>query len=156
MVAIIRPSEWEWPLLIHLLGAFVLVGALAVAVAATALGRRSNDEATWGLRKIAFRTLLFAGLPSFVAFRVAAEWLYSKEEGQLFPKGEDPAWVGIGYIVSDAGALLLLILIVLSWLSSRKRAADGGSRLTTAVLALSSIYLAALAVAWWAMTVKPD
>jgi len=155
VLAILRPSDWEWPLLIHLVGAFVLVGALVAAVSATALAWAADAPAAWRLRRLAFRTLLFAALPSFIAFRVAAEWLYSKEEGKLWAKGEDPDWLGIGYIVSDAGLLLLVVLLVLSGLGARRKTLEGGSRLGTWVLALSSIYIVALAIAWWAMTAKP-
>ena len=108
------------------------------------------------LRRIAFRTLLAVALPGYVAMRVGGQWLESKEEGQLFTG--DPTWIGIGYIVSDVGALILIVLIVLAWLSQR-RAARGdatGSWMANVVLGLAPIYLTALAVAWWAMTAKPD
>ena len=38
--------------------------------------------------------------------RVGAQWIYSKEN-DIYPT--DPTWVGIGFIVADAGLLILLI-----------------------------------------------
>ncbi len=43
--------------------------------------------------------------------RVGAEWLYSKEFGDLPDDVDEPAWVGIGYITADVGALLFLIAL---------------------------------------------
>ena len=157
MLAILRPDDWEWLLLVHLLGVFLLVAGMVAVVVATALdrGTRRGSEVAL-LRRIAFRTLLGAVLPGFVAMRVAGQWLESKEEGELFTG--DPAWIGIGYIVSDVGVLVLIALIVLAWLGFRGAARGNEPRSwpARAVLVLASVYLAALVVATWAMTTKPD
>ena len=156
-VAILRPSDWEWVLLLHLAGVFLLVGGILVVALAAAVAHRAEvaTEAAI-LRRIAFRTLLAIALPGYVAMRVGGQWLESKEEGQLFTG--DPAWIGIGYVVTDVGALILIALIVLAWLSQRRAARGDATRswMANAVLALAPIYLAALGIAWWAMTAKPD
>ena len=156
-IAILRPSDWEWVLLLHLVGVFLLVGGILVVALAAVVAHRTEVATEAAMRRrIAFRTLLAVALPGYVAMRVGGQWLESKEEGQLFTG--DPTWIGIGYIVSDVGALILIVLIVLAWLSQR-RAARGdatGSWMANVVLGLAPIYLTALAVAWWAMTAKPD
>ena len=51
--------------------------------------------------------------------RIGAEWIYSKEE-EVNPQLEDAAWVGIGYIIADAGALLLLVSLITGGIGVRK------------------------------------
>ena len=152
-VAIVRPLEWEWALLVHLLGAFLLVGAMvAVVIAALASTRAAEAEAAVVPARVGFRTLLFVVWPSFIVMRLAAEWVRS-ESG--YPDEAD--WIGIGYIVSDAGLLVLLVLTLPGWLGLRRLRQGGLARpVTLRILAvLASVYLAALMVAIWAMTAKP-
>jgi hypothetical protein len=154
MFALVRPDNWEWPLLFHVLGAFVTIGAMSVVVVA-ALGaeRAERPAASAALRRLTFRALLLAVLPAFILMRVAAEWVRS-EDGF----GDDTTWIGIGYVVTDAGALMLLALLLLGWRSAR--GASRGARdtpLSGRILAgLAPLYLLALLVATWAMTTKPD
>ena len=146
IVAILRPDSWNLPLFLHVLGALVLFGG---AVAATAFGItvwRGHAHAAL-LARLAFRTLVFVMLPGWILMRVAAQWIVDKE----FPH-ETPGWVGVGFAVSDAGLVLLLVLGVLGFLSSRR---GGVGRLAAAFAILSPVYLAALAVAWFAMSAKP-
>jgi hypothetical protein len=101
------------------------------------------------LRRVAFRTLLIVGLPAYIVFRIGAQWIYDKE----FPDvDEDPTWVGIGYIVSDLGALLFLISLILAGVAVWKP--KGWLSKTSGVL--SVIILIGLVVAVWAMGAKPD
>src|SRR5919109_786301 len=116
MLAILRPDEWNGPLFLHLLGAFALVGGLlAVAVATVAPRRLPGSGAV--LDRLAFRTLLVVAWPGFVVMRVSGQWLESKEDVP-----DDPTWLGIGFLVSDLGALLLLVLTVLAWRATRRPA----------------------------------
>ena len=99
VLASIRPDSWNFPLFLHVAGAAVFFGAVAVAAVTQLTAARVAEPEL--LRRVAFRTLLIVGLPAYIVFRVGAEWLHSKE----FPSGvEDPTWVGIGYGVSDVGA----------------------------------------------------
>jgi hypothetical protein len=61
-----------------------------------------------------------------------------------------PTWIGVGIAVGDGGALVLIALTVLGWLSLRRRPS-----FARYFAGLASLYLAALAVAWWAMSAKP-
>ena len=63
--------------------------------------------------------------------RIGAEWIYSKEE-KVNPQLEDTAWVGIGYIVADAGALLLLVSLIIGGIGVRKLRTGGGAGLLKA------------------------
>src|SRR5262245_44869828 len=108
VLASIRPDSWNFPLFLHVAGAAVFFGAVAIA-AVTQLSAAKVAEPDL-LRRVAFRTLLIVGLPAYIVFRVGAEWIHSKE----FPDGvKDPQWVGIGYGISDIGALVFLISLIL-------------------------------------------
>jgi hypothetical protein len=139
-LAAIRPDDWNVALFVHILGAMVLVGSLALAVSYVA-----GDNLRLG-----FRTLLIAVIPSWIVMRVAAQWIASKEH--LDDIDPPPAWVDIGYSTSEGSFLLLLIATVCAGLAAR-RARGGGLR--TATLVLIGISLAAYVVAIWAMSTKP-
>ncbi len=145
-LASIRPDSWNFPLLLHVLGAMVLVGAAALgSISALASGR---DEDSRFMRRLAFRSFLIVALPAYIVMRIGAEWLYSKE----FPDDEpDLAWIDIGYITADAGALVLLVTLILSGLAVRR----GSPGLTRAAGILSLIAVIAWLVAVWAMSGKP-
>jgi hypothetical protein len=142
MIAVIRPDSWNLPLFLHVLGAVVLVGAIAaVALAATRSG------ASPLLRRVAFWTLAAVALPAWAVMRVAGQWTDSRED---IPG--DPGWLGVGYLVGDAGLILLLAATIVGWWATRKPERRWPAR-TVAVLA--SVYLLALLVAVFAMSGKP-
>ena len=141
VLAAIRPDDWNMALFVHVLGAMVLVGALVLAATALASGNT----------RLGFRALLWAVLPSWIVMRVAAQWIFSKEG--LDEADPEPAWVGIGFITSEASFLLLLIATVFAGVSAR-RGRTGG--LVTAATVLVGISLVAYVVAIWAMTAKPS
>jgi hypothetical protein len=140
MLALVRPDSWDFPLFLHVLGAMVLVGAMAATVIASGRGTL--------LRGVAYRTMVFLVLPSWLLMRVAGQWIDSKED-----LDGDPAWLGIGFIVGDAGLLFLLVTAVLAWWAYRHPERSWPGR---AVVGLASLYLLALLVAMWAMTAKPE
>jgi hypothetical protein len=148
---IVRPDAWDLPLFVHVAGAMVLFGAALLAGVALAGGMRaagSGQGAT--LTRFGFRTLLLGALPAFIVMRVGAEWIVAEEDI------EDPAWVGIGYITSDGGALLLVAGLITAGIAQRRMGrGQGGSGLTRAAAILSLLLVAALLVALWAMSTKP-
>jgi hypothetical protein len=147
--AVVRPDSWGLPLLVHVGGAMLLVGALVVVLAVTAGALRRGDDAAV-LTRLGFRGLLLGVLPAYVVMRAGAEWIGSKES-----VGDDATWIGIGYGVADGGLLLAIIATVLAWRATRRGAAGpGGSG--RAVVVLSALLIVAYALAIWAMTTKPD
>jgi hypothetical protein len=153
MLAAIRPDSVNLPLLIHVLGAMLLVGTLLAVTLATVLGWRSPERAP-GLARFGLMTLLLGVLPAYILMRIGAQWTESE---QNYPDNFDPAWIGIGYITADAGALLILISLILGAFGLRKLrdGSSGGVRFARIVGVISIILLAAYVVAVWAMTAKP-
>ena len=148
MLAIIRPDEWNFPLLVHVAGAMALVGALVVVLAAGGASLRRGDG-TVALTRLAYRGLLIGVLPAYLVMRVGAEWIASKAEW-----GE-PSWIGIGYSVADGGLLLTIIATVVAWRATKRGDAGPGGA-GRAVVFLAGFLLLAYVVAIWAMTTKPD
>ena len=142
MIAFSRPF---WPLFLHVLGAMTLFGAILAAVITSTVAWRRPDLAF--LRAATFWALVSA-VPDYVVFRIAAQVIYSDEK-DIFG-GKDPTWIGVGFIVSDAGLLLLLLSIGLAYWWKRSGKPVAGRR----VAGLASIYLVLLGVAWFAMSAK--
>jgi hypothetical protein len=146
-VAAVRPDSWNFPLLLHVAGAMLLVGVLVTVLGALVLARR-GDAAV--LSRLGFRALLLAGLPSFLLMRVGAELVASEEDVT-----DDATWIAIGYAASDLGLLLMIVATVLAGLSARRASRGGGSGALTGAVAMTVVVLAAYLVALWAMTTKP-
>ena len=134
-----------WPLFLHVLGAMTTVGGILTVVVLSYVAWSKPDAAF--LRKATFTTLIVT-IPFYVLLRVFAEVMYSDEKDAF--AGNDPTWVGIGYITSDAGILLLLITIGLGfwWKRSAKPVAG------RIVAVSSTIILLLLTVAMLAMSGK--
>jgi len=148
MLAVIRPDSWNLPLFLHVLGAVVLFGSTATLAIAGFAGLRWKDHAPL-LSRLVLRAWLLAVVPSWILMRVAAGWILSKE----FPdEDKAPGWVGVGFIVSEPGAVLLLVLGLLAWLWARRK---GTGRAGPFVPWLASIYVLALGIAAFAMSAKP-
>jgi hypothetical protein len=159
MLAAIRPDDVNLPLLVHVLGALLLVGTLMTAVAFQYAGwKRDDADAALSAARLTFRTLLFGALPAWFVMRIGAQWVYSEAGWDDIPESvEEPAWLGIGWITADAGGLLILIAIVLAGLNVRRVRASGGAsgRLGRAATAVATLALIAYLVAVWAMSGKP-
>jgi hypothetical protein len=150
-LAVSRPTDWNFPLFLHVLGAMVLVGALLTSVSLIGYARGEVR-----FLRLGYFTLLLAGLPAYIVMRIGAEWVYTKYDDVL-PEGvDDPAWIGIGYIIADAGALLVLIALILGGIGVRRLGDGRGAGLLKATMVISLIVLAAAVVAVWAMSGKPD
>ncbi len=148
-----RPNDIDLVLLIHVLGAMVLVGGLVTAAAMTVIGWR--DESS-DLRRRSTKTLLVVALPGYLVMRVAAEWIYAKEHWDDVPDDLQPTWLGIGYITADGGGLLLLIALILGGIGIRKDRSGGGGTLLKISGAIATFLVLVYIVAIWAMGGKPD
>jgi hypothetical protein len=150
VLAVIRPDSWFWGLFLHIAGAMVLVGALTLASVFLIASWRSRSAA---LIRSAYMSLFYAALPGYIVFRAGAEWIANKEG----LTNSDLTWIGIGYGVSDLGALLLIIALVIGGISVRRMNRGGTPSPIAAriVTGLVSLVLVAYLVAVWAMTTKP-
>ena len=145
-----RPDSINIALVVHVLGAMVLVGGLVTAAGAAIIGWRDEGAA---LRRFAYWTLLAVALPGYIVMRVGAEWTYSREHLDSLPN--DPAWIGIGFMTADGGLLLLLIALILGGIGMRKSRTGGGGGLLKASSVIATILVAAYVVTIWAMGAKP-
>ena len=145
VLALIRPGEWELPLFFHVLGAMVMTGGTLLALTALASAWRADDASAL---RLGYRALLYAALPGWLVMRVFAQLTLDKS-----PYDDDAGWVGIGFITSEPGLLLLIAATVLAGLSAKRAA--GGTRVRVAVV-LTALLLVTYAVTIWAMTTKPD
>jgi hypothetical protein len=150
LLAVIRPDDWNWALLVHVAGAMVLVGGLLTAGGAAVLARRDTSGT---LARFSFLTLAAVALPAFLVMRAGAQWIYDKEG---FGGGEDPAWIGIGFGTSDLGVLMLIVALVLGGIGMRRSRRGEGDGLVRASGGIALFLLAVYTIAVWAMTAKPD
>jgi hypothetical protein len=145
MVAAIRPDSWNFALFLHVLGAMVLVGGMTSVSALAWAGWGGSGRPL--VARAAFRTLLVLVLPAWILMRLGAAWIESKEDIQ-----GDPTWLGIGFAVAEPGLLLVLVTTGFAFWWSRRAGAGWHGRV---VAVLGTIYVVALAVAWWVMSTKP-
>ena len=150
----IRADAVDFPLFLHVLGAMALVGTLLAVASAIFLGwRRTEPDRSVALTRFGLWTLIAGVLPAYVLMRIGAQWTEAEEN--LPEEVEDSAWLGIGYITADLGALLIIVSIVLAIIGLRRTRSGGGTGLGRAVGIISVLLLAAYVVAVWAMTTKP-
>jgi hypothetical protein len=142
MLAILRPDSWNLPLFLHVLGATVVTGATA-AVFVTAV---SEPRWPW-LRVVVARALLLAALPAWILMRLGGAW-----EDSRSTIGDGSGWLGIGYLVADAGFVLLIVASIFAAVGVRRPERAWPLR---AVAIITGIYFIALVVAMVAMTGKP-
>ena len=158
MLAAIRPDDWNFPLLLHVLGASILLGALITAVTAQLLAwKRATAADAIAFARLSFRTLLFLAIPAWILMRVGAEWIASKEGWD--DVDEEPLWLGLGFITAEAGGLLLLISTILAGIGARRLGRSNGEQGTTLVrvaTVLSLLLVVAYVIVTWAMAAKPD
>jgi hypothetical protein len=151
VLAAIRPDDVNFPLLLHVLGAMLLVGALVLTASALIVAWRGGSAS---LTRLGFRALLLGALPAWILMRVGAEWVASEEN--LTDLDPAPNWLDIGYQSADVGLLVILVSTLLAGLAMRRASRDdrpGGLGNASAVLV--SLLLIVYVVAIWAMTTKP-
>jgi hypothetical protein len=149
LLAVSRPSDWNVPLFVHVLGAMILVGGLLTGASLLAFARGDTR-----LLRLGYWTLVLVALPGYIVMRIGAEWTYVKEGWDDVE--DEPAWIGIGYIIADIGALLTLIALILGGIGVRRLRDGRGHGLLKAAMIVSLVVLAAAVVAVWAMSGKPD
>ena len=152
VLATIRPDSWNFPLFLHVLGAMILVGGVVTGASTLAFARGDPR-----FLRLGYWSLLIVALPGLVLMRIGAGWIYDKEGWDDLPEGtDDPAWLGIGFLVADLGGLLFLLSLVVGGIGVYRLRSGHGSTLLKITMVLSLVLLAAYFVAAWAMTGKPD
>ena len=142
MLAILRPDSWNLPLFLHVLGAMVVTGATAAAF----IGAVASRRWPW-LRLVVARTLLLATFPAWILMRLGGAWEDSRSS-----IGDGSGWLGTGYLVADAGFVLLIVATILGAVAVRRPARNWP---IGAVAVITGVYFVALIVAMVAMTGKP-
>jgi hypothetical protein len=152
LLAAIRPDEQSFALLLHLVGATVVFGALLASATSLVLARGETQ-----LLRLGYFSLLFVGLPGLILLRLAGEWLYQLQKWDELPAEiDEPAWLGIGFVVADGGGLLFLLALVLGGVGVYRLRDGKGTALLKATMVISLVLLLAYVVAVWAMTGKPS
>jgi len=153
VLAAIRPDEQSFALLLHLVGATVVFGALLASATSILLARGDSR-----LLRVGYFSLLVVGLPGLILLRLAGQWLYNLQHWDDLPDQFDqPAWLGIGFIVADWGGLLFLLSLALGGIGIyRLRQGKNATGLLNATMLISLVLIVAYAVAVWAMTGKPN
>jgi hypothetical protein len=147
----------EFPLLLHILGASILVGGLIVALTVQLVGwARETPAGALQLARIGFFSLLCIALPGWILMRAGAQWIWSEQGWDDVP--EEPAWLGIGWITGDFGGLLILVSVILAGFGARKLRQSEATTSTLVRIAtvLTTIALIAYVITVWAMSAKPD
>ena len=150
IVATVRPDSWNFPLFLHVLGAMILVGGLLAGASLLALARGDVR-----FLRLGYRSLLAVALPGWLLMRIGAEWIASRE-GWTHEGVPTPTWLNIGFILADAGGLILLVSLIVGGIGVRRLRAGQGATLLRTTLVLSFVLLGAYVVAVWAMAGKPS
>jgi hypothetical protein len=133
-------------LFVHVLGSLILFGSvLAVTILAYAALRLAPEPAQFA-RRVAFWTTLVLMVPAWIAMYFGGFWVLDHEGLDQ----DTPGWADAGARIGDLGAVLVLLLLVVGWFSIRR------PRLGGLVAGLATLYLVALAVAWFFMSGKPS
>jgi len=151
VLATVRPDDWNFPLFVHVVGAMILVAGLVTGASALAFARGDAK-----MLRLGFWALMLVSFPGWVIMRLGAQWIYSKEGWDKVPDELVPSWLNIGYLIADAGGLILVITLILGGIGVRRLQAGKSAGLLKAVLVLSVVLLAAYVVAVWAMAGKPS
>ncbi len=144
VLAEIRPDEWNYVLLLHIGGAMILFGGTFTAASALAFARGDAR-----ILRLGYWSLLTVALPGYVLMRIGAERILTKEG-----IGE-PDWIGVGYLVADLSALLLLIALIVGGIGVYRLRSGKGTVFLQATMAISLVLLVGYTAAIWAMSGKP-
>jgi hypothetical protein len=150
LIAIVRPDAWNFPLLLHVLGAMLMVGSLVLAGSSLLVAWRDGSAA---MVRLGYRALLMGAVPSWILMRAGAEWIASKEGLE----NSNASWIGIGFSTADGGAALIIIATVLAGLGMRRaRRREGSNAFSRVSVVLVAVLVVAYAITVWAMTTKPS
>jgi ABC-type maltose transport system permease subunit len=151
LLALSRPTEWNLPLFVHVLGAMILVGGLLTGATAIAFARGDAR-----FLRLGYWTLLAVALPGWVVMFAGANWIYVKEGWDDVSEENTPTWLGLGWTIALLGAILVVLALIVGGIGMRRLRTGGGQGLLKAAMVIAWLVLAAALVAVWAMAGKPD
>ena len=153
MLGAIRPAGQDFPVLLHIVGATIVFGALLASVSSLALAHGQVR-----LLRVGYFSLLLVALPGWILMRLSGEWIYRKQGWNSLPQGlKDPTWLGIGFGVAEYGGLLFLVALILGGVAVRRlRSGRSGAGLLRITTGIAFVLALAFVVAVWAMTGKPS
>lgn len=149
----IRPAGQDFPVLLHIVGATIVFGALLASVSSLALARGQVR-----LLRVGYFSLLLVALPGWILMRLSGEWIYRKQGWNSLPHDlKDTTWLRIGFGVADYGGVLFLVALVLGGVAVRRlRDGKSGAGLLRITTGIALVLALAFVVAVWAMTGKPN
>jgi hypothetical protein len=169
-LADLRPNSFNFPLLIHIVGATVLVGGVLTAAAALYFARGNARQLRLG-----YFSLLLVAFPGYLLAKLGATLIWHKESvhsfiGAAFPHRGDPRWVEIGGTALDFGGALLVLALILGWFGLKRMEGATGDLLTRLpvvksmtgetllryTMLITFVLLAGYVLAVWAMAGKPS
>ena len=152
MLAAIRGPGQDLPVLLHIVGATIVFGALLASATSLVLAR---GEAR--LLRLGYFSLLYVGLPALIMLRLSAQWIYSKQGWDDVPDKFHPTWLDIGFLVADVGGIFFLLALAVGGIGIvRMRAGKSGAGLLKVTMVIALALIVAYIVAVWAMTGKPN
>src|SRR5437868_15542051 len=114
MLAAIRPAEQDFPVLLHIVGATIVFGALLASATSLALARGEIR-----LLRLGYFSLLFVALPGVALMWGAGEWIYHKQGWNKRPSSvKDVDWLTIGLVVANYCGLFLIAAMLLGGVGS--------------------------------------
>jgi len=157
----------NFPLLVHITGAMILVGGVLGGAAALLLARGDARRL-----KLGYYSLLFVALPGLIVTKIGATMIWHKESthslvGAAFPHSNDPRWIEVGGTALDGGGALLVGALIVGWFGLRRL--DGmtdflakvpvvgkwtGATYLKLTTIISVVLLAGYVAAIWAMSTK--
>jgi plastocyanin len=152
VLAAIRPAGQDFPVLLHIVGATLVFGALLASASSLALARGEIR-----LLRLGYFSLLLVALPGWILMRLSGEWIYRKQGWNDLPSQlKDAAWLRIGFGVADYGGLLFVVALVVGGVAIfRIRRGERGAGLLKVTMGIAVVLAVAFVVAVWAMTGKP-
>jgi hypothetical protein len=153
MLAAIRASGQDFPVLLHIVGATIVFGALLASVSSLALARGQIR-----LFRVGYFSLLLVALPGWVLMRLSGEWIYRKQGWNDIPdQFSEPTWLRIGSGVADWGGLLFLVALVVGGVAVlRMHSGKSGAGLLKVTMSIAVVLAIGYVIAVWAMTGKPS
>jgi uncharacterized cupredoxin-like copper-binding protein len=150
MFAAIRPAGQDFPLLLHIVGATIVFGALLASASALALARGEIR-----LLRLGYYSLLLVALPGWILMRLSGEWIYRKQGWNDLPNQfKDADWLRIGFIVADFGGILFVLALIIGGVGVYRLQHGKSASLLQATMFISLVIALGYVVAVWAMTGK--